>query len=103
MSYGLHLKVCERDLTWCLSGQPATDNCALQNLIITSRKLQTVWFATEIQDEKNLFPQYSFSICLQMNINPNAMKQEYVFSRDEDMTKADIYFRPQDGMILYEL
>lgn len=33
-----------------------------------------------------------------MNVNPNAMKQECVFSHDGDMTEADVYVRPQDGM-----
>lgn len=40
----------------------------------------------------------NFSICLWINVNANAMKQEYVFSRDEDMTEAKVYFRPQDSM-----
>ena len=33
-----------------------------------------------------------------MNVNPNAMKQEFVFSHDEDMTKADVNAKPQDYM-----
>lgn len=33
-----------------------------------------------------------------MNVNANAMKQECVFSHDEDMTEAEVYVRPQDGM-----
>ena len=41
---------------------------------------------------------YSFSICFTMNVNANAMKQECVFSHDEDMTEADVYVRPQDGV-----
>lgn len=39
-----------------------------------------------------------FSICLTMNVNRNTMKQERVFSHDKDMTKAEIYVEPQDGM-----
>lgn len=33
-----------------------------------------------------------------MNVNANAMKQESVFSHDEDMTEGEVYVRPQDGM-----
>lgn len=41
---------------------------------------------------------FDFSICLTINVNPNTMKQERVFSHEEDMTKAEIYVEPQDRM-----